>query len=57
MSVRKRLFAGGWAALLLLLGVFTPGFEGIFEAYAAENVALNKPVEASGVEVSGQWGP
>lgn len=57
MSVRKRLLAGGLAALLLLLGVFTPGFEGIFEAYAAENVALNKPVEASGVEVNGQWGP
>ena len=55
MRLKNCVTAGVLAAALLCQSFFGPGTEGLLQAKAAENVALNKPVEVSALEVEGQW--
>ena len=55
MKVRKYMAAGLLTAAMLLESLFAPGMEGLLAAKAAQNVALNKPVEVSALERDGQW--
>lgn len=57
MKAAKRILSGMLAVLLFCSGLSVPGISGIFAVHAAQNVALNKPVWGSALEVEGKWGP
>lgn len=55
MKLKKCRTAGILAAAMVIQSLFCPGMEGLLQVKAAENVALNKPVTVSALEVDGQW--
>ena len=55
MELKKCITAGMLAASLLCQSLFCTGFAGVLQTKAAQNVALNKPVEVSALEADSQW--
>ncbi len=55
MELKKCITAGMLAASLLCQSLFCTCFVGVLQTKAAQNVALNKPVEVSALEADSQW--